>query len=74
MLESEQGPPALHRTTGLVLLVTRGGQESEPQKPSNLFGPATGRSYMTLVPCPRTGHFLPQHKIPSSALARRKGV
>ncbi|TVU20441.1 hypothetical protein EJB05_36649 [Eragrostis curvula] len=60
MLGFEQGPLALRRTTGLGLLVTREGQASELQKPSNLSGLAIGRSYTTLGPCQRTGRFLPQ--------------
>nr|ACF80432.1 unknown [Zea mays] len=58
--EFERGPRALHRTTGLARPVIREAQGSGLRKPSNLSGPATGKSYMTSGPCPRAGRFLPR--------------
>jgi hypothetical protein len=60
MLGFEQGPLVLRRTTGLGRLVTQEVQVLELQKPSNLSGLATERSYMTSVPFLRTGRFLPR--------------
>jgi hypothetical protein len=45
---------------GLARPVIREAQGSGLRKPSNLSGPATGKSYMTSGPCPRAGRFLPR--------------